>query len=255
MAIVRVPKVNNYTIMSNFHLRDKRLDFKAVGLMSWMLSNPDDWDYSIAGIAATRKEGKSAIETAVKALESCGYLERILVRKKNGKFDGYDYILHEEPLTENPSTENPSTEKPMTENQQQLNTIRTNNYSNKVSKKESKKTFNDIISQNYKNEEIKSILGEFIQMRFRINKPITNTSLKYLLDKLEKLSSNDEETIDIVKQSIVNSWADFYPVKKDTKQSNKPTEKKKKVNQFNNFRQREYTAKEMSDLELRLLKQ
>ena len=73
MAIVRVPKVNNYTIMSNHHLIDPELSFKAKGLMSYMLSRPDNWDFSIEGLAHQNKEGTDAIARIIRELEEQGY--------------------------------------------------------------------------------------------------------------------------------------------------------------------------------------
>ena len=73
--IFRVEKTQNYTVMSNRHLREKNMSLKAKGLLSWMLSNDDDWDYSIAGIVANCKESEVAIKSALKELQEFGYLE------------------------------------------------------------------------------------------------------------------------------------------------------------------------------------
>ena len=77
MAIIRVPKVTNYTVMSNHHLTDRDLSFKAKGLMSYMLSRPDDWDFTIAGLSRLNKDGRDAIGRIIQEIESHGYLERI----------------------------------------------------------------------------------------------------------------------------------------------------------------------------------
>lgn len=127
MSIIRVIKNKNYTMMSNYHLKDKKLSLKAKGLMSYMLSLPDDWDYSIEGLSKTLLEGKGAIATALKELENCRYLIRKQHRNKHGMFDGYDYDLYEYREIENPCTENPITDKPCTENPTQLNSIIINN--------------------------------------------------------------------------------------------------------------------------------
>lgn len=120
MGIIRVEHTSNYTVMSNEHLRDQRLSLRAIGLMSKMLSNSDEYEYSVASLQAKCKEGRDAITTALKELEACGYLERIQQRKDGG-FAGYDYVLHESPFTGFPSTGKPSTGKPITENPQLRN--------------------------------------------------------------------------------------------------------------------------------------
>lgn len=98
MAIIRVEKNKNYTIMGNYHLKDKNLSLKAKGLMSIMLSLPDDWDYSINGLVAICKENETSIKSALDELKQLGYL---IVNKKlpnettTGRIE-YEYILHEQ---------------------------------------------------------------------------------------------------------------------------------------------------------------
>lgn len=119
MAEFRVEKSNGYTVMSNHHLRNPVLSLKAKGLLSLMLSLPDNWDYTLAGLAKISVEGKDAIRAAIQELEQAGYVERRQTRDENGKLAGNEYIIREtpvSPLSENPTTDNPSTEKPSTEN-------------------------------------------------------------------------------------------------------------------------------------------
>lgn len=141
MAIIRVPKVTNYTVMSNYHLTDRDLSFKAKGLMSYMLSRPDDWDFTIAGLSRLNKDGRDAIGRIIQELESHGYLERIRRRQSKGTFGTMEYVLHEQPMPgnpaldkpalenpgqDNPLLDNPAQEKPAQENRPQLNTDRQN---------------------------------------------------------------------------------------------------------------------------------
>ena len=141
MAIIRVPKVTNYTVMSNHHLTDRDLSFKAKGLMSYMLSRPDDWDFTIAGLSRLNKDGRDAIGRIIQELESHGYLERIRRRQSKGTFGTMEYVLHEQPMPgnpaldkpalenpgqDNPLLDNPAQEKPAQENRPQLNTDRQN---------------------------------------------------------------------------------------------------------------------------------
>ena len=120
MAVFRVERTHNYTVMSNYHLRDKRLSLKAKGLLSQMLSLPEDWDYTLAGLARINAEGKDAIRAAVVELEQTGYVFRRQTTDKVGKFSANEYIIREspvskegtssaQPLLENPMTEEPST--------------------------------------------------------------------------------------------------------------------------------------------------
>ena len=124
MAIVRVPKVNNYTIMSNHHLIDPELSFKAKGLMSYMLSRPDNWDFTIEGLARQNKEGVDAIARIIRELEERGYVTRIRVRNQAGKFTDMEYRILECPLKKaakesaeskasEPAPEEPIPEKPL----------------------------------------------------------------------------------------------------------------------------------------------
>ena len=127
MAVIRVNKTADYTVISNTHFREKEMSLKAKGLLSLMLSLPDSWDYSVAGLVTLSSDGKASITKALNELEKFGYVRRTLAKDENGKFNGYDYDIYEQPFTvfpstENPSTENPSTVFPSTENPPQLNT-------------------------------------------------------------------------------------------------------------------------------------
>ncbi len=133
MAVFRVERTKDYTVMSNYHLKDKRLSLKAKGLLSQMLSLPEDWDYTLSGLASINLESKDAIRSAVQELEKAGYIRRRQTVDERGKFSSNEYIIYEQPqplqdnpLSENPMTGNPSPEKPLTENPTQLNTKRTN---------------------------------------------------------------------------------------------------------------------------------
>ena len=120
MAVMRVHKTANYTIMSNSHFKEKGMSLKAKGLLSLMLSLPDDWDYSIAGLATLSKDGKDSVMSALKELEAFGYLVRTRLTDERGRFAGYDYDIFESPTR--PYSENPQTEESESENPRQLNT-------------------------------------------------------------------------------------------------------------------------------------
>ena len=94
MAVFRVEKTKDFTIMSNYHLRDKNLSLKAKGLLSQMLSLPEEWDYTLAGLAHINKESKDAIRTAILELEKTGYLTRHQTTTEGGRFGCNEYVIH-----------------------------------------------------------------------------------------------------------------------------------------------------------------
>ena len=91
MAVFRVPKIENFTMMSNHHLRNKKLSLKAVGLMSKILSLPDEWDYSLKGLAKLNADGIDGVRSAVQELEDAGYIIRRQRRDKNGRMAQSEY--------------------------------------------------------------------------------------------------------------------------------------------------------------------
>lgn len=98
--IIRVVKSGDFTAMSNYHLRDKRLSLKACGLLSKVLALPPDWEYSVSGLAAICKEGREAIRNALNELAEFGYVERGQQERVGGKFTAGDYLIREIPLSD-----------------------------------------------------------------------------------------------------------------------------------------------------------
>ena len=121
MAVIRINKTADYTVMSNTHFKEKEMSLKAKGLLSLMLSLPDNWDYSISGLVALSKDGKDSVMNTLNELEQFGYLLRTKKTDEKGRFVGYDYDIFE-----NPQTVQPNAEKPNTANPQQLNTNKSN---------------------------------------------------------------------------------------------------------------------------------
>ena len=123
MAVFRVEKTKDYTVMSNHHLRNTALSLKAKGLMSLMLSLPEDWDYTLKGLACICKDGVDSISGAIKELERHGYLSRKRLRLPNGRLGDIEYTIHEQP--ENPVTEpnRPKRENPKQVNPNQVNPV------------------------------------------------------------------------------------------------------------------------------------
>lgn len=126
MAVFRVEKTKDFTVMSNFHLRDVELSLKAKGLLSLMLSLPEDWDYTTKGLACICKDGVDSITSALKELENHGYLTRQRTRYENGRLGDITYTIHEKPVgqkekEELPEQGKPEQEKPKRENPRQVN--------------------------------------------------------------------------------------------------------------------------------------
>ena len=113
MAVFRVPKIENFTMMSNHHLRNKKLSLKAVGLMSKILSLPDEWDYSLKGLAKLNADGIDGVRSAVQELEDAGYIIRRQRRDKNGRMAQSEYLVFEIPELSKPALDSPSSEKPI----------------------------------------------------------------------------------------------------------------------------------------------
>lgn len=141
MAVFRVEKTRDYTVMANHHLRNTELSLKAKGLLSLMLSLPEEWDYTTKGLAHICKDGVDSICAGVRELEDHGYVVRERIRNPNGQLGAIEYTILEQPRTlepkrEKPELENPIQanpvldypvlEKPEQENHAQLNTYRTN---------------------------------------------------------------------------------------------------------------------------------
>ena len=143
MAVFRIEKTRDYTVMSNHHLKDRTLTLKSKGLLSMMLSLPDEWNYTTRGLAAICREGVDSIGAALKELENHGYIRRTQLRDEKGKITDTEYVIYEmpqceppsspgtplpgtaKPYTENPDMGIPDTADPCTENPAQLNTNQT----------------------------------------------------------------------------------------------------------------------------------
>ena len=118
MAVFRVQKTRDYTVMSNYHLRDKTLSLKSKGLLSLMLSLPEDWDYTLYGLSVICKDGLSSIRTSISELEGAGYLKRRRLRNGKGQLTDTEYTILEQPensinKANQPTCDNPPLDKPI----------------------------------------------------------------------------------------------------------------------------------------------
>ena len=127
MPVIRIEKQKNYTIMSNYHLQDRNISLKAKGLLSYMLSLPDYWEYSITGLASICKEGPDCIRSTVQELEEAGYITRNRQRLENGQLGGIEYVVRERPVesqdADKPISENPTQAEVTVENPRQINNV------------------------------------------------------------------------------------------------------------------------------------
>ena len=121
MAVFRIERTRDYTVMSNHHLRDKALSLKSKGLLSMMLSLPEDWNYTTRGLAKICKEGVDAIGGALRELESAGYIVRHQLRDRQGRISDTEYVIYEQPQPKAPDMPQPDTASPDTEKPAELN--------------------------------------------------------------------------------------------------------------------------------------
>ena len=231
MAVIRVKKNSNYTVMSNYHFKEKQMSLKAKGLLSLMLSLPPDWDYSINGLVAICKESKDTIKATLKELKTFGYLkiEKIYPDKtESGRLE-YEYIIFEKPQeskkqgVEKQGIEKQEMEKQALENQSQLNKKELNtkelntkesNTKKKVKSRSKKSESYDEILKSLNNKDLEDAFKEFINMRNEMKKPLTPYALELAIKELFRLSKNQEEMVAIVNQSIQNSWLGLFPLRK-----------------------------------------
>ena len=113
MAVFRIEKTRDYTVMSNHHLRNRGLSLKAKGLLSLMLSLPEDWDYTTTGLADICKDGVDSISAGIRELEEQGYLRRQRLRNANGQLGAIEYTIMEQPIPPNPMQEEPVRDNPV----------------------------------------------------------------------------------------------------------------------------------------------
>lgn len=225
MPVIRVNKTKDYTVMANYHFRDKNLSLKAKGLLSMMLSLPDGWGYSVEGLVKLSADGRESIMATLKELEKFHYLKRSQARDNSGKLGEAIYDIFEQPWSGFPTTAKPMSGKPSSEKTTLLNTNRLNtkvlNTNKKVSKAQSKpvENFDSIIQKSTESTELRDAIIEFVKFRKLIKKPMTNKALELIIAKLNKLGASDMERVAILNQSIERGWAGVFSLKDEEPQS------------------------------------
>lgn len=176
MSVVRVNHNENYTVMSNYHLRDTRLSLKAIGILSKILSLPPDWDYTIEGLAAICRDGVTAVKNALKELKDCGYLsvKKLMPNEtKSGRIE-YEYDFYEQPqekqAIEKQGVENLPVENQSVENPTQLSTdlLSKEELSKEVSKKQYKE-INAAIAEAECKEEFENLWSLYPNKKGKTN--------------------------------------------------------------------------------------
>lgn len=233
MSIIRVHKTKNFTVMSNHHFKEKAMSLKAKGLLSLMLSLPDDWNYSIAGLVRLSKDGKDGVMSALAELEQFGYLTRLRTTNSKGQFSGVEYNIFEEPQRDIPSAETQNAEeqdaaKTNAENQPQLNTKELN-INNKELKELNTNEKKDIKLEDYLeiltdivNKDLKNLYVDYIEMRRNIGSPMTIRGLQMLKSRCERLSNfSIERQKLLLETAIINNWKNVYlPKEEDITEEN-----------------------------------
>lgn len=205
MSVVRVHKNSNFTVMSNYHFKEKKMSLKAKGLLSLMLSLPDDWDYSIAGLATLSRDGKDSIMSALGELEKFGYLERTRLTNDKGQFAGVEYNIfespQEKPVSAKSNEEKPNQENSNSENPAQSNTNSINNLFDLL-----------FIELNTNDVELIAAYRDYIKMRDEMKIPLNEISLKKLISRAKRLS-NDNIRIEkvLLENATINQWKNVYP--------------------------------------------
>ena len=212
MAVFRVDKTRDYTVMSNYHLRDKRLSLKSKGLLSQMLSLPENWDYTLTGLSAINRESKDAIRSAVNELERAGYIERRQTTDASGKFSGNEYVIHESPLeperpkapsldkpsSENPTTGNPLTGNPSPEKTTQLNTKKQNTKKQNTDLSNTHSFFpsEPVTDRRTDGRDQRAAIQDQIEYE-RIVTPLNHSQVDELVEIMLEVSLNRSQTIKI----------------------------------------------------------
>lgn len=226
MSVIRVEKTKNYTVMSNYHFKERTMSLKAKGLLSLMLSLPDNWDYSIAGLVAICKENETAIKSALKELQQFGYVrvDKIMPDKTDSGRIEYIYNIYEKPKQDSKKqdVENLPLENQHIENHTQLSTnkLNTNKLSIKdnIYKKNSKKKSKiDIKIESIENkcleydltDEVIELLSRFFRNLLENHKMVTDDKVNAILTRLARVSTKTQ--INAIQLSLDNGYMNIDP--------------------------------------------
>lgn len=222
MSVIRVHKTGNYTVMSNHHFKEKKMSLKAKGLLSLMLSLPDDWNYSVSGLVKLSKDGKDGVMSALSELEKFGYLHRVKLHNEKGHFSGIEYNIYEQPQREFPSAEKPISDKPISEkgdseNPPQLNTNELNTNNNKILY-----NINNYIHllDSIPDEHLRNLYCYFLDNRNMMGAPLTVKGLELLIERVREIAGlNIDRQKALLRTAVINNWKNVYPKGEDPNDS------------------------------------
>jgi hypothetical protein len=192
--------------MSNYHFKEKKMSLKAKGLLSLMLSLPEDWDYSVSGLTTLSKDGKDSVMSALGELEKFGYLSRRRVTNDKGQFAGVEYNIYEQPqpgtpVSEKQNSENSNEDNSNSEKPSQLNTNSINYLYDLI--------FTELSTND---AELIALYREYVKLREDMNAPLTGPGLIKLIARAKRLSKENERIEKILlENAIINSWKNVYP--------------------------------------------
>lgn len=211
--------------MSNYHFKEKKMSLKAKGLLSLMLSLPDDWNYNVSGLVKLSKDGKDSVMSALAELEKFGYLDRAQMYNEKGQFSGVEYNIYEQPQPDNTITEKQNAASPISANTNaekpsQLNTnpLRTkeNKSINKSNTKEaaiSESEMYDILVE-IDDVELAELYREYVEWRTKTEAPLTQQGLKMLIKRCERLSEFNVSTQKaMVETALIQGWKNVFSPK------------------------------------------
>lgn len=237
-TVFRVEKNREFVVMSNKFLREKEMSLKAKGLLALCLSLPDDWEYSLNGLCAICKESQTSIRSALKELETFGYLKRERNKDEKGQFV-YEYILYETPYSgfqhtgsvnaDNQHADKQHTDNAYTENVRQQS-IKKQSIKKQNIKEQNKEdiyisNLHNLINSSVTNEELRELYYAYIEMRQSIKSPITERGMQMLITRCERMSNfNIRVQKSLLEKAIINNWKSvFHPKEEEIKNENKET--------------------------------
>lgn len=228
MSVIRIHKTKNFTVMSNYHFKEKKMSLKAKGLLSLMLSLPDDWDYNVSGLVRLSKDGKDSVMSALQELEKFGYLSRKQLYNDKGQFNGVEYNIYEEPQQGNTIAGKPTSENPISLNQNaekplQLNTNQLNNKNYKdinISNTNGQAAISETemydILVNIDDYELAELYRSYTEWRGTTEAPLTKQGLIMLIKRCERLSGFDVSIQKaMVETALIQGWKNVFSPKQE----------------------------------------
>ena len=227
MSVFRIHKTKDFTIMSNSHFKEREMSLKAKGLLSLMLSLPDDWSFNIKGLCTLSKDGKDSVMSALAELEKFGYLSRTREVDSKGRFSGVRYDIFETPQPKNPSAEKPNSDAPNSANShseeppllitKDINNLEELNTNVLEREKNAEEEIYEILSE-ISDRELRELYTDYVLQRKQNGSPLTPKGLRMLIVRGFRLSDSDMPIHRaIVETAIINNWMNLYEPRAEEK--------------------------------------